>query len=103
MSFDQPWGPSTSNSRRPITTAPLAAVAPSRISVSTGTCSVTHAWSLGGISEPVFRVGAGPRHVTVERHGDVGDDLRHGSLLFGSSLVVGRRVRRRLIAADRRA
>jgi hypothetical protein len=36
---------------------------------------------LGGISEPVFRVGAGPRYVTVERHGDVGDDLRHDSLL----------------------
>src|SRR6185295_11011690 len=43
---------------------------------------------LGRVAEPVLDVGTGPRHETIERHGDVGDHLRHGSLLLGSSLAL---------------
>jgi hypothetical protein len=33
------------------------------------------------IAEPVFFIGALPRHKPVERHSDVGDHVRHCSLL----------------------
>src|SRR4029077_16451613 len=36
---------------------------------------------LGRIPQPVFDIGARPGHETIERHGDVGNDLRHESLL----------------------
>src|SRR5918995_1949403 len=53
MSLFQPSGPLTmSNNRRPITTAPLSAVACSRISVSTASCCMTHVWSSGASPSP---------------------------------------------------
>src|SRR5918995_4950442 len=61
MSSFQPPGPSTmSNSRRPMTTAPLCAVARSRISVSTASCSVTHVCSSGASPSPCCSSAPGP-------------------------------------------
>src|SRR5215470_18739334 len=81
MSLFQPSGLlTTSNNRRPITTAPLSAVACSRISASTASCCMTQVWELRRIAEPVLVIGALPGHKPVERHGDVGDHVRHCSL-----------------------
>src|ERR687898_3285874 len=53
MFLSQPSGALTmSNNRRPITTAPLSAVACSRISVSTASCCMTHVWSSGASPSP---------------------------------------------------
>src|SRR5215470_8424341 len=99
MSLFQPSGLlTTSNNRRPITTAPLSAVACSRISASTASCCMTQVWELRRIAEPVLVIGALPGHKPVERHGDVGDHVRHCSLLSATVVNADGRMAPRLIA-----